>query len=91
MADPIYAGSDVEVSFEIRNASGTLTDPTTVTAQHILPNGSRFDVSVTNDGVGLYHCNFTDMIAGNHKLAVTGVGVLGVTGTGSWYITPTNY
>ena len=86
----IYAGSDIRVSFEVRNVSGTLTSPTTVTAEHFFPSGSSESATVVNDGTGLYHCDFSDVIQGNHKLEVTTVGILSARGVGTWYITPTN-
>lgn len=90
MSAPLYAGTDIRVSFEVRDASGTLTSPTTVSCRHVLPNGSSEDVTATNDGTGLYHVDFTDVLSGNHKLVVTTTGTLGAKGTGTWYITPTN-
>lgn len=90
MAAPIYAGTDIRVSFEIRNASGTLVSPTTVTCRHVQPNGSSVDVTATNDSTGMYHVDFSDVIAGNHKLVVTTSGTLAAKGTGTWYITPSN-
>jgi len=90
MSAPIYAGTDIRVSFEVRNASGTLTSPATVTARHVLPNGSSEDANVTNDSTGLYHCDFSNVVAGNHKLVVTTTGTLAAKGTGTWYVTPAN-
>jgi len=90
MAAPIYAGTDIRVSFEVRNAAGTLVSPTTVSCEHVLPNGSRESATATNDGTGLYHCDFSNVIAGNHKLVVTTTGTLGAKGTGTWYVTPVN-
>lgn len=90
MSAPIYAGTDIRVSFEIRDASGTLVSPATVSCRHVLPNGSSEEVSSTNDSTGMYHIDFSDVIAGNHKLVVTTSGSLAAKGTGTWYVTPPN-
>lgn len=85
-----YPGNTLRVSFEIRNASGTLVSPTTVACTHILPNGSEDEVTATNDATGLYHVDIVNIETGNHRLNVVTTGTLGARGVGTWYVSPSN-
>lgn len=71
-------GALAVLSVVFKDAAGTLTDPTTVTAEAISPLGVTVQLSPSRDSVGNWHANLdlTDAYPGVWTYRFTGTGAL---------------
>lgn len=65
-------GQPVRLSAEVRNETGVLSDPATLTVSIKKPDGTTLtkaypaDAEVMRTGQGLYHLDFTTVLTGRH-------------------------
>lgn len=69
-------GDNRRLSIVFTDFNDLAASPTTVTAIITEPDGVQVNPVVVNDGVGLYHADFTFTKAGRHKVRFEGVGAL---------------
>jgi hypothetical protein len=84
----IYScGTTVEIDALFQDASGNMGDPTNITAQMILPDGTYIDVTtaVQRRDVGSYFIQYIPLISGLHQYRVAGTGVFAAANEGAFY------
>lgn len=70
-------GQQVELDITFTNLLGVLTDPTTVTAEVLLPDGTVSALTVTHPSTGLYSALYTPpFLTGFYRYRFQGVGNL---------------
>lgn len=78
MANSYANGSIIRLLAQIKDVNQALTDATTVVITVTLPDASTSTPSVTHDGTGLYHADFTTTQAGTHTYKSVSTGVVTV-------------
>lgn len=77
MSTAVYdKGDNRRLSITFTDFNDTLADPTTVTAIITEPDGTVVNPAVVNDGVGLYHADFTFTKQGRHLVRFEGTGAV---------------
>lgn len=70
------AGTNIVLTVNFKSAAGVLTDPTTVTAEVRLPDGTIAALTVAKTAVGIYTANYTPLVNGLFAYRFEGAGAL---------------
>ena len=93
MARKIVVGLPGTGSFETRNTSGALFDPSSVSTWIKPPNSSEVAVTAANAGTGLWTFSYTPAEPGMHRARMEGVtaGSIVCRGEGAFMVSPDGF
>jgi hypothetical protein len=74
MSNSYIIGNILVLSGVFKTAAGVLIDPTTVTLNVRLPDGTTVTPAVTHDSTGMYHANYQPAIGGIFYYRFVGTG-----------------
>lgn len=81
-------GQAITSTATFRDPAGVATDPTTVTATLLAPDGTSTSPAITNGGVGIRSVTFTPSVAGTWVVTWTGTGAVADREYGVYVVRP---
>ena len=66
MSQTYYIGADIRLTGSFVDINNNPIAPTAVVCRVVDPTGAEWLPEVVTDGTGLYHADFTPMVAGQH-------------------------